>query len=219
MASETGRLSIALITRGILRALPLSVRWPASAARMLMGGDLAAREARRLTGAYEDFGRLLLAKTQHECLSQVAERSLFRRPCVMQIVRGVLEAEGRVSQKLLAHLRAHFSRASDTQAVEDGFNHMKDDRVMMRRRRLSRPERAITTVIQKGVLAKRHRFREIRPSGVLPKRGLPLPTTLFLPKASRVASLSRRSPAHLRRRHGGARMLRGPLCRSATQCF
>lgn len=63
--------------------------------------------------------------------------------------------------------------------MEDSYNHMNNDRVTLKGKKLSRPERAISTVLSKQVLGKKHRFSEVALDVSAPTLGMRVPRELF----------------------------------------
>jgi hypothetical protein len=64
--------------------------------------------------------------------------------------------------------------------VEDGFNHMKNDKVMLKNRKMKRPERALATVLHRQALSKVHHYDEVdRCSIIVARRGLELKLDVF----------------------------------------
>lgn len=116
-----------------------------------------------------------LVAIELDFLVELRKRSIFGRPAVLQLVYAIETNNGVVSEKLLSHLRSYGRRLTATTCVEDGFNHMKTDRVTAKRKRQARPSRALSAVLHKKVLSHRHGWDEVQPSSALHRRAAELP--------------------------------------------
>lgn len=111
--------------------------------------------------AHGDYLQAVEAQQQHDFVRLLVRRSLFARSVVQQIVIGLREGSSRPSLALRQHLEAFYARAVSTTMVEDGFNHMKNDSVLLRRTRRAAPERALAAVVSREVLSRRHHYAEL----------------------------------------------------------
>lgn len=179
LAAEAGTMALALIRQRLVRTLPLSMGWPNCASRLLASPAEAEREAARILRAFEGFEQLRAEQGHHDCLRSLVSRSLFKRPCVMLLVKGLRSAHGAVSPLLRGVLQRHLKKCTSTTLIEDSFNSMKNDKVYVRRRRKAQPHRAMAVLLSKEVLSRKHRFKELTRSIPIVARGAKLPPKLF----------------------------------------
>ena len=161
------------------RCLPLMDGWPASSARMLASPVSAAAEVNRLKNEWEQFQRLKAAVEDTLACKKFADRHLFGRATNAQLIDAFLESNFVLTQPIVTHLTKRFAKVSSTQIVEDSFNCTKNDKVLVRRKQLGRPEKATAVLMTRGILSDIHRFPEIAPASSNPLRGAAPPTNLF----------------------------------------
>lgn len=183
LAGEIGSLVLSMLRHRLIRTLPLTLGWPANAILMMESpeSEASVAEARRLMGAHEQYRAMVASQGEDDKIADLCKRSMFARPIVQRIVRGLQENGGAPSPRLQEFLRGIFSRAVSTTMVEDGFNHMKNDKVFTKRRRLGAPERSMAAVACSGVLSSRHRYSELDRGVGLCQRGGQLPREVFRP--------------------------------------
>lgn len=179
LAREVGRFTLALIFRRIARTLPLTIGWPAGAIRLLGAPEVAAAEARKFMNAYDR--HLQVAQLQNQCTfcAELARRSIFQRLPVKQLLLALQESGGAVSEPLRGHLQHRFRRLVSTTCIEDGFNHMKTDQVLCKRKKSARPERSLAYVLHRKVLSGRHSWGELQPCSAPPRKGASIPKDVF----------------------------------------
>lgn len=179
LAEESAALCMAMLFKRINRTLPLTLGWPNSTARFLSEPAIANPEAQRLLGEYDDYQRLVAAAASNPKAKELSERSIFRRTCVLQLVRALQESGGVITDELRCHLDRFMRRAMSTTAIEEGFNSMKNDAVLKRQAKLSRPERALATVLHREVLSQRHRYRELPRTSASVRKAAQAPAHFF----------------------------------------
>lgn len=125
LAEEVGTLALSLIRLRLIRTLPLTSGWPNCAGRLLEDPQSAEAEAGRILGCFVAFERLKASQGEHDFLRSLVNRSLFQRPVVLMLVKGLQESRGAISQRLRDVLSRHLNKCTSTTVIEDCFNSMK----------------------------------------------------------------------------------------------
>lgn len=166
LATEAGRFVLALIRRRLVRTMHITVGWPLSAARLLHSPRAADVEMQRFKSEADNHKRLEASTVVCDVVGELVRRSIVQRSCMKQFVLACEESNFTLTPAIGHHLHQHFRQVGSTQVVEDGFNHMKSDKVTLKRKRQAAPERAMAVVVHKNVLGGRHDFKDNRPHTV-----------------------------------------------------
>lgn len=173
LAQEAAALCMSMIRQRMVRTLHMSVGWPNGFVRLLSkDATVVQAELSRFQVAYLDSQRFQEYLNEDDKARDLVNKSLFKRTPVRQLVVAFEESGWRMTPQITKHLESVFRRNEATIVVADGFNHVKNDRVTLKARNLSRPEKSMATLVGKKILSTRHRchrYNEIEAETICPR--------------------------------------------------
>lgn len=150
---------------------------------MLASSEAASHEVLRLKQDMEAYEELKLRTHHIPGLMEIRDRHLFGNVVNMQLLAAFRESQWVLTAPIQRHLKCHFSRVCSTQVVEDASNHQTNNGVLVKRKKLGRPQRAVGALLERRVLSRVHRYSEVQPDSSAVLRGAAAPPDFFVAKA------------------------------------
>lgn len=181
LAAEAGNWCMSLLFRRLHSCLPVVYGWSSCSLRFLADPNTSAIDIARLRNHYENFQRLEEASSLHARMRDLVARSLFQRECVLQLVGGCVVEGWQLTSQLRDWFLQRAAHNGGAQVNEDGFNLMKNERMLRNNKIERRAIRSLAYVLHRRVLDKVHKYRALRPTQTTQQRGLHLTSSTFQP--------------------------------------
>lgn len=182
MAERLGLITLCMIAARAQRALWFLRGWPQRLVGMLDSVRMTTFLCHELREDYEVYKKFKAAAQSGEAhVATWLRRSVMRLPSVIMMVRALRRREWQPDASFYAWLERHTRRFTNSVLCEDGFNVSKNSRRVKGKKRYMRPQKALTTVLQKRVTSKLHRYVPVLQRSAPAFRGASVPAAAWAP--------------------------------------